>query len=250
MFKYFQTLPLTFYSLDEYQTGKIVPNIFVRSKFLSNVITNTSLFDLHDIKDGDTPEITANRFYGDPGLYWIILQSNDISDPRFGWPLDQFNLKKFAEGKYTNINGTHHYEDSGGNVINASVILATTTFDPAKNFSGFPNNTVVTNNTNAGTGFITSKTNTNAVTIVTTNGGFVAGDQVLSVANSLPEVTLTSISVVSGLSAANNLVFTAATPITNFIFEDRENEKRRNIKIIKKELVPDIVSEFEEIVSK
>ena len=250
MFKYFQTLPLTFYSLDEYQTGKIVPNIFVRSKFLSNVVSNTSLFDLYDIKDGDTPEITANKFYGDSGLYWIILQSNDISDPRFEWPLDQFNLKKFAEGKYTNINGTHHYEDSRGNVINASVILATTSTDPVTNFTGFPNNTVVTNNTNVGTGFITSKTNTNAVTIVTTNGGFVAGDQVLSAANSLATTTLTSISVVSGLSAANNSISTAATPITNLIFEDRENEKRRNIKIIKKDLVPDIISELEEIVNK
>jgi hypothetical protein len=250
MFKYFQTLPLTFYSLDEYESAKIIPNIFVRSKFLSNVITNSALFDLYNIRDGDTPEITANKFYGDTGLYWIILQANDITDPRFGWPLDQFNLKKFVEGKYTNINATHHYEDSGGNVVNATVLIQTDSTDPITNFTGFANNTVVTNNTNIGTGFITSKTNTDTVTIVTTSGGFIAGDQVLSAANSLASATLDSVSVQNGLSAANNSITTTATPITNFIFEDLENEKKRSIKVVKRELVSEIISEFEEIMTK
>lgn len=235
MFKYFQTLPLTYYTLDEYKTRKIIPNIFVRSKFLSNVITNNSLFDLYNIRDGDTPEITANKFYGDTGLYWIILQSNDILDPRFGWPLDQFNLKKFAEGKYTNINAPHHYEDNGGNVVNATIILAGST---GNTFENFANNTVITNNTNVGTGIITSKTNSGAVTILTTSGGFISGDQIISVANTSATATISSIAITSG------------TSVTNLIFEDLENEKKRLIRILKRSLVPEIISEFEQIVNK
>ena len=235
MFKYFQTLPLTYYTLDEYKTRKIIPNIFVRSKFLSNVITNNSLFDLYNIKDGDTPEITANKFYGDPGLYWIILQSNDILDPRFGWPLDQFNLKKFTEGKYTNINAPHHYEDSGGNVVNATIVIAGSA---GNTFLNFANDTVITNNTNVGTGLITSKTNSGAITILTTNGGFISGDQIISVANTSATATISSIAITSG------------TPVTNLIFEDLENEKRRSIKVLKRSLIPEITSEFEQIVNK
>lgn len=240
MFKYFQTLPLTFYTLDEYASDQIIPNIFIRSKFLSNVVTNNSLYDEYDIVDGETPETTAKKFYGDSGLHWIIMQSNDILDPRFGWPLKPFDLKRFAEGKYTNINAPHHYEDSGGNVVSATIVL-TTTATNANSFMGFANNTAVTNNTNVGIGVITSKPNNQSVTIVTNpgKGGFISGDQVLSSANtSHTGVTLTSVSITSG------------TAVTNLSYEDGENENKRRIKILKRSLVPEIVSEFEQLVTK
>ena len=242
MFKYFQTLPLTLYSLDEFKTNKIIPNIFIRSKFLSNVVTNGSLFDTHYIKDGETPESTANKFYGDTGLHWIILQSNDILDPRFGWPLDQFNLKKFVEGKYTNINAPHHYEDSGGNVVSATIVLNADTSDATKNFQGVSNSTgtYLINNTNVGVGVITSKAaNNKTLTVLTSvgNGGFIAGDQLLST-NSSASPVITSIDILSG------------TPVTNLTFEDNENESRRLIKILNRSLIPEVISEFEQIVNK
>lgn len=239
MYKYFQKLPLTFYTLDNYTSSQVIPNYFIRTKFLPNVVTNASLYDEYYIPDGETPEITAMNFYGDTGLHWVILQANDILDPRFGWPLDQHDLKRFTEGKYTNINAPHHYEDSGGNVVSATIVLTTTSTDPSINFAGIANSTVVTNNTNTGVGVITSKTNSQSVTVVTNpgNGGFISGDQILSVANtSHTGVTLTSVDITSG------------TAITNLIFEDRENETKRNIKILKRELVSDITSEFETIV--
>ena len=231
MFKYFQSLPLNLYTLDNYKSRKIIPNIFIRTKFLSNVITNNSLFDLYQIRDGDTPESTAAQFYGDSGLHWIILQANDILDPRFGWPLDQFNLKKFVEGKYTNINATHHYvaNVTTGNVVNATLILD-------GSFANFPNANVITNNTNNGTAFISSKTNSSSVTVVTTSGGFISGDEVLLATNTDVSTTITGISITSGI------------PVTNLIFEDEENEKRRSIKILKRQLVSEVIAEFEQTV--
>ena len=237
MFKYFQKLPLTFYTLDNYQTTQVIPNYFIRTKFLPNVVNNVALFDEYQIKDGETPEITSMEFYGDTGLYWIILQANDITDPRFGWPLDQHDLKRFTEGKYNNINAPHHYEDNGGNVVSATIVLTANTSDPDKNFQGVSNNTVVTNNTNTGIGLVTNVISNQSVVVVTNpgNGGFISGDQLLS-SNSLANPEITSIDILSG------------TPITNLIFEDRENEEKRKIKIIKKEIVSEIISEFETIV--
>lgn len=238
MYKYFQKLPLTFYTLDNYASTQVIPNYFVRTKFLPNVANNSSFYDEYYITDGETPEVTSMNFYGDTGLYWIILQANDITDPRFGWPLDQHDLKRFTEGKYNNINAPHHYEDSGGNVVSATIVLSTTATN-ANSFMGISNNTVITNNTNTGVGVITSKPNNQSVTVVTNpgNGGFISGDQILSVANtSHTGVTLTSISITSG------------TAITNLIHEDRENETKRNIKVLKRELVSDIVSEFETLI--
>ena len=48
-YRYFQKYPLTVFSLDEYKTGQVLPNLTVRSKFLSNVVTNASLYDEYDI---------------------------------------------------------------------------------------------------------------------------------------------------------------------------------------------------------
>ena len=231
MYKYFQKLPITFYSLDNYASTQVIPNYFVRTKFLPNVVNNVALFDEYQIKDGETPEITSMEFYGDTGLYWIILQANDILDPRFGWPLDQFNLKKFAEGKYTNINATHHYvaNVTTGNVVNATLILD-------GSFANFPNANVITNNTNNGTAFISSKTNSSSVTVVTTSGGFISGDEVLLATNTDVSTTITGISITSGI------------PVTNLIFEDEENERRRSIKILKRQLVSEVIAEFEQTV--
>ena len=45
---------------------------------------------------------------------------NEIIDPRYDWPLSTFNLIKYCQSKYTNINGTHHYENTTGDWVNST----------------------------------------------------------------------------------------------------------------------------------
>ena len=237
-YRYFQKYPLTVFSLDEYKSGQVLPNLTLRSKFLSNVVTNSSLYDLYDIVDGETPESTAAKFYGDPGLHWIILQSNDILDPRFGWPLSPFDLKKFAEGKYTNINAVHHYENDSGDIVTSANVLVTPTIEGQMLFNV---GETVTNNTNKGIGVVVEKNIGSTpfilsnATIRVTSGGFITGD-VISTTNA--EGTIGSTEVTNG------------SAVTNILFEDNENEKKRQIKILNVDLVPDIISEFESLMRK
>lgn len=128
---YFAKFPVTFYSLDNGLTVQLVRNIFLRVVIGENLKQNFSYYDEYDVIDGETPEIVAYKFYSNAQLHWIILHFNDVLDPRFGWVLSQQNLLSFCQGKYTNINGVHHYENSQGYIVNsnASGAVPVTNFD-------------------------------------------------------------------------------------------------------------------------
>ena len=108
---FFQKFPLLPYTLDNGTTFQLVPDILRRIKLSTEISQTGSFFDQYDVKDGETPDIVANYWYGDSNLHWVVLMSNDIIDPRFDWPLSYYNLVEFCKGKYgeNNINKLHHY---------------------------------------------------------------------------------------------------------------------------------------------
>jgi hypothetical protein len=108
---FFEKFPLLPYTLDNKKTYQLVPDILRRIKLSAEITQSGTFFDQYDVKDGETPEIVANYWYGDPNLHWVILMSNDIIDPRFDWPLSYYNLVEYCKGKYgeENINKLHHY---------------------------------------------------------------------------------------------------------------------------------------------
>ena len=231
-YQYFQKYPLAAFTLDEYQSMQVLPDLTVRSKFLANIVTNASNYDEYDIVSGETPEITADKFYGDSGLHWIILQTNGILDPRFGWPLDQFDLKKFTNAKYGNVTSTHHYEDSTGNITtNANIEI--TLSDSTLNLS---NGVVIINVTGSGVGVIVDDTSNTFFKLRIPQGGFNAGDTIALSSNTAKTSNITR--------TAN---ITNGTAITNLIHEDRENDTKRRIKILKSDFVPSVISEFENL---
>lgn len=225
---YFQNFPLTYYSLyDDLSNVRVVTNITARVKLSDEVKNNLSLFDEYDVKDGDTPEIIADRFYNDPQLHWIILHVNEILDARFDWPLTTDNLKKYCEGKYTNINAVHHYEDTNGNYVNGNVFVQS-----SSNFANVFVGNVITNITNNGTGLVTQKISSSNIRLLVSDGGFVTGDKITATSNALSNITITATSTVSGL------------PVTNLTYEDSVNESKRRIRILKSRYVDSIVRDF------
>ena len=70
--------------------------------------------------------MVADRFYGDPHLFWIILHMNDIIDPRFEWPLSNEDLMEYTIGKYglPYIYHTHHYVTPQGKIVNSYKVLS------------------------------------------------------------------------------------------------------------------------------
>ena len=224
---YFQNFPYTYYSLDDIATTQIVTNISLRVRLSDELKNNFSLFDKYDIKDGETPEILADKFYSNPQLHWIILHTNDILDPRFDWPLTTNNLVLFAQGKYNNVNAPHHYVDANGVITNANVYL-----NSSSQFTNFNNNDVIVNITNNGTGVITNLQNYSNIIVTVTDGGFITGDTITLSSNANANAIISSTSIILG------------TPVTNLQYEDTVNDTKRKINILKNKYIDSVINDF------
>ena len=107
---YFNTFPVIPYdSVGDYNF-KEVTNILRRVRLLTKVKTNTMLFDTYDVKEGETPEIIADKLYGDSELHWVVLMTNDITDRFHQWPMSSSQFNQYVVDKYDDVNGIHHYE--------------------------------------------------------------------------------------------------------------------------------------------
>ena len=70
------------------------------------------LFDTYDVKESETPEMIADKLYGDSELHWIVLLFNNITDRYHQWPLNNNQFLSYMNDKYTDQDAVHHYEIS------------------------------------------------------------------------------------------------------------------------------------------
>tara|TARA_B100000424_G_C22929962_1_gene494719 strand:+ start:156 stop:683 length:528 start_codon:yes stop_codon:yes gene_type:complete len=107
---YFANFPLIPYDSVGDGNFKLVTNLLKRVAVRSKVKSNTSLFDTYTVKEGQTPEIIADKLYGDPNLHWIVMYVNDITDRYHQWPMTSAQFLSFINEKYSDPDGIHHYE--------------------------------------------------------------------------------------------------------------------------------------------
>lgn len=114
------------------RTAFLVTDITKNVRFRRDVLANITLYDEYDIIDGETPEIIAEKFYGDSSLHWVIMLANDRYDYLKDFPLPYDTLNQFIKDKYgDNVYSVHHYEDENGNWVmpNFDGALQVTNFD-------------------------------------------------------------------------------------------------------------------------
>jgi len=107
---YFSFFPQGTYDIKGNGIDTLVTDLMVRVKIRSKVMNEASLYDLYDVPEGETPEMTALKHFGSTHYHWIILLTNDITDRYYGWPLTTFEFENYVNNKYTNPDGVHHYE--------------------------------------------------------------------------------------------------------------------------------------------
>ena len=202
MAKFFRYYPKTFYASNNDVTGvDAVTNIIARFGFEKKLKENSNAFYKYQIQDGDTPEIIADKYYGNVEYHWVVLLFNDIIDPQFDWPLDYRTMIKFIDEKYT-ANGTA--------------------------------------NTPAQTGLAWSQVNIHSYYKIqkrTTNysGKFIE-TKIEVDANTYANISLSS----SSVTLSDNTVITINTTKetkTHYDYEIEENENRRTINLLKPEFV-------------
>lgn len=119
MARYFSKFKKVLYTNNDNSNAlDVVTNIISRFAFEESLKLNTSSYYEYDIKDSDTPEIIAEKYYNDPERHWIVLLFNDIIDPQYDWPLEDRALIRYIDNKYSangginwakDINNVHSY---------------------------------------------------------------------------------------------------------------------------------------------
>jgi hypothetical protein len=107
---YFSYFPKGTYDIRNDGNEKVVTDLMIRVKVRSKVLDESTLYDLYDIPEGETPELTALKHFGNSNYHWVILLTNDITDRYYGWPLTTYEFENYMTEKYTNPDGVHHYE--------------------------------------------------------------------------------------------------------------------------------------------
>ena len=120
---YFKGFPQFLYDFnygDRVKTS-IVKDITRNIRFRKEILQNVTLFDEYDIIDGETPEIIAERVYGNSEYHWIIMLANERFDYRNDFPLAYVELSRYVTDKYGvgNEDDVHHYIDSNGFIVNS-----------------------------------------------------------------------------------------------------------------------------------
>lgn len=114
---FFKNYPLLAYI--ENNRSVLIRNIMRRVDVVARVKKEDKAYIEYDVKDGEMPEDIANRVYGSPEYHWLIMLMNDISLLYCDWVKPYEQLVREAKLKYgdANLNDTHHYVDSLGNVV-------------------------------------------------------------------------------------------------------------------------------------
>ena len=107
---YFNKFPKGNYDLKGDGKFKLVTDIMRRVKVRSKIVDEASLYDKYDVPNGEKPEDTAFKHFGDAELHWVILLTNNITDRYYDWPLSFQDFETFVRDKYANPDGIHHYE--------------------------------------------------------------------------------------------------------------------------------------------
>lgn len=226
MAAYFSYFPSLVYTLDANNSSiQILTNIFARSTFLKNIAENTSAYFKYSIKDSDTPEIIADKIYGDPFRAWIVLLFNNIVNPNYDWPLKSEPLEDYIVNKYNQTideakSTIHHYEQEVAQTISMNGMVL------SRNSTSI---TITDKTFNYASGYLL---NSSVPTIPDTSLVINPDDQPIDLGNGQTlEIVITN------------------TSVSNYMNEVNENEKKREIKLLNVPYVTLVENEFKKLMS-
>jgi hypothetical protein len=255
-FKDFPTFLYDFnYGTTENKTS-IVVDITRNVRFRKELLSSITYFDEYDIMDGETPEIVAERIYGNAEYHWIVMLANDRTDYLTDFPVEHTTLLKHAATKYNpklNSNAGDWYFTGTGSSrrLYFKVSNSAQAFNPAELTTSVPFT-------------VSGATTTGSFSIPKVWGGSDSGIDFLTQhfwvqtsegSTGTPTGNLT----ITTTGRENNPVYwvnsegykvnsdaSGATSVSGLQEEERINESKRRIKIISPQLVNTILKNFKD----
>ena len=214
---YFNNLPNILYQSplpDKSSTGDMIriKNIFRNSKLFDYLKNNTSLFNKYVIEDGERPDTIAERVYGSSRFDYVVILTAGITNIIDEWPLQDYQMYDLALSKYgseVKMNEIHHYETQEIKDSNGRQIL--------------PPNLIVDDTFKIDGSSL--RFGGNRFKLISEQGHSQLDDK--------DEYTISTDNI--------------AIPITNYEFEIRKNEERRNINILRQSYLQVFINDLRDV---
>lgn len=241
---YFKEFPQFLYDFkykDRDTRTSIVTDITRNIRFRRDLLENVSLYDEYDIVDGETPEIIAEKIYGNPEYHWIIMLANGRYDYLTDFPKTDSDCTEACKITFNpNLAGTWSYS---GTTITVTSPLHGIQLSPTT----IVTITGATSTTNApnGTYIVASVPNENTFTfnVQSIPTGDAGGN--LLIKTSGKENYIHHYEDERGFKVNSNIP--GAVPVTNIVFAKQINESKRRIKIISPDLVSTILKQYKDL---
>ena len=94
MSTFFSTYPKTVIN------NRLITDLTARAAIRQKYSDRLSIYYPYAMQEGDTPEIIASKYYGDPERHWIVMLANDTINPFFDFALDYQVFEKYLNDKY------------------------------------------------------------------------------------------------------------------------------------------------------
>jgi len=107
---YFSQFPAIVYDSVGNGDYKVVTHLLKRVALHSKAKSVSGLYDTYDVRNGETPEMIAHKFYGEADYHWVILLVNNITDRYHQWPMNTRQFLAHLAERYDNVDAVHHYE--------------------------------------------------------------------------------------------------------------------------------------------
>ena len=207
----------------------ILKNVRVRKEILSNI----TIYDEYDIRDGETIEVIAEKVYGNPNYHWIIMLVNEKYDYVDDFPLATYELEQAMRSKY-------------GQAVSLILTASVT------NSNSFTVNSTEGLKVGWNIAFKQTGQNTTTQSYITS----IDSPTRFSIAKTVnvPVSTKIDIDPVYGLhhfENENGYVVDSSYPskyeVSNYEYETRKNESKRRIKLVSKSLIDTILKNFKSL---
>jgi hypothetical protein len=221
MANFFNYYPKTYYTSGDNNVTSLdtVTNLIARFGFEKELKENLSTFYPYSIKDSDTPEIIAAKYYDSPERHWIVLMFNDIIDPQYDWPLRSNQFIRYVSDKYASNGATDSPAVTG-------LAWAQSGAHPHSFYK------------------ITTRTqsiyNSDSKTVTETI-------RIDEDAHTALQVTSNNFTLQDGTKIVENVTKNIKT---YYEFENDLNESKREIRLLRKEYVSPLLEEFKKMISR
>ena len=230
----FKNFPKIGYKLEN---GKFITirDFFRKSAIDVKSLDNIISYEYYELEDGERPDIVASKVYGNGDLHWTLFLVNEFMNYN-DWYKDTETFDAYINDKYPGQFLTV--------TSNSSIISQTNKFLLGEKVSS-----------EQGSGNVLMLQPTyNRLGV--TSSDWITDDTITGQSSGKSFVIESAIEMKDGVSYykdadgfKHNYFINGSTQISNLEHEIEHNERKRNIKIIKPNLITKVVDEFERLMS-